>query len=497
MPKRYVYIWFRYLATDRLAKMHAELRGAPFLVYASERGKMLVKALSLPLEREGFARGMAVADVRAIFPDVAVFPAEPEAEKELLHKLAEWCLRFTPVVAVDEPDGLILDSSGCTHLWGGELSYIETIIWRLHKGGYRVRAAMADTIGAAWAVAHYGNQLVVAPQKQEEALAALPHAALRLDYAILQRLEKLGFRKIGQLRAVPPANLRRRLGPVLLQRLEQALGTGSELLNPIEPEPVYREDLPCLEPIRTAGGIKIALERLLEKLCARLLNEGKGMRTGIFKGYRIDGETVQVRIGTNRASRNAIHLFKLFELKIPEIKPALGIELFTLEATLVEELDEQQEALWGMTATKQTAVAELLDTIAGKVGKDAIHRYLPKAQYWPERSLEEVSELDKQPEIPWSSRQVRPVLLLPRPKPVDVMVALPDYPPSHFRYRGKIIKVARADGPERIEQEWWRQSGPPRDYYQLEDENGARYWLFRLGLYENRKPEWFLHGFFV
>lgn len=497
MPKRYVYIWFRYLATDRLAKGRAELRGAPFLVYASERGQMLVKALSRPLERDGFVRGMAVADVRAIFPGVPVFQSEPEAEKELLHKLAEWCLRFTPVVAVDEPDGLILDSSGCTHLWGGELSYIETLIWRLHKGGYTVRAAMADTIGAAWAVAHFGEQRIVASQKQGEALAALPPAALRLDYTVLQRLGKLGFRKIDQLRAMPPGSLRRRLGPVLLQRLEQALGTAHEGLQPIKPAPIYREDLSCMEPIRTARGIKIALERLLEMLCARLLNEGKGMRTGIFKGYRVDGETVQISIGTNRASRNAVHLFKLFELKIPEIKPALGIELFTLEATLVDEFDEQQEALWGMTAAKQTAVAELLDTIAGKVGKSAIHRYFPRAQHWPERSVEKVSELDKQPEIEWATGQARPLLLLPRPKPVEVMVALPDYPPSHFRFRGQIIKVARADGPERIEQEWWRQSGAPRDYYQLEDENGARYWLFRLGLYEAQKTQWFLHGFFV
>jgi len=497
MPKRYLYIWFGYLAPDRLVKINPELRNEPFLLYAAERGRMVARAVSPALEEEGITRGMVVADVRAIFPDVKVFAAEPAAEGKLLKDLAEWCFRFTPTVAVDPTDGLILDISGCAHLWGGELPYVRTIISRLRKGGYSVRAAIADTIGAARAVARYGNELIVEAQKQSDALALLPPVALRLDDVTLQRLNKLGFRQIGQLLSIPRANLRRRLGEMLLYRLGQALGTERELLKPVQPTPVYLERLPCLEPIRTAKGIEIALERLLEMLCARFFREGKGMRTGIFKGYRLDGETVQISIGTNRASRNAAHLFRLFELKIVELEPALGIELFTLEATLVEDVSEAQEALWSMPGSNQTAIAELLDNIAGKVGAQAVHRYLPQEHYWPERSVKEVSTLEEQPETQWRTDKPRPLHILSRPEPVEVMVALPDYPPKHFRYKGEIINIVCADGPERIEQEWWLQSGPPRDYYQVEDENGARYWLFRLGLYGDRKPEWFLHGFFV
>jgi protein ImuB len=221
------------------------------------------------------------------------------------------------------------------------------------------------------------------------------------------------------------------------------------------------------------------------------------MRTGVLTGYRIDGEMEQISIGTSKASRNAAHLFKLFELKIPEIEPALGIELFVLEATLVEDVSETQEALWGTGGNNSKAVAELLDNIAGKVGMQAIHRYLPQDYHWPERSVKEIGNLEEQPETEWRTDRPRPLHLLPEPEPVEVMVALPDYPPLHFRYRGNIVRVAKADGPERIEQEWWLQTGPPRDYYRVEDENGARYWLFRLGLYGNEKPRWFLHGFFA
>lgn len=498
MPKRYLYIWFRYLATDRLAKVRPELRGKSFLLYTPEHGRMVVKASSRQLTKEGISPGMVVADVRAILPSVEVFSADIVAEEKLLNDLAEWCIRYCPVVATDSPDGLILDISGCPHLWGGELSYIQSITNRLRKGGYEVRAAIADTVGAAWAVARYGRkETIIESGKQAEALSSLPPAALRLDDIILQRMDKLGFRQIGQFVRIPRLNLRRRFGDALLMRLDQVLGILPEPLQPVQPAPVYLERLPCLEPIRTVTGIEIAIKRLLEVLCERFIQEGKGMRTGILKGYRVDGELEQISIGTNRASRNATHLFKLFELKIQEIEPALGIELFTLEATLVEDVSENQEALWSTANRDRTAISELLDNIAGKVGIQTIQRYLPQEHYWPERSIKKVSSLDEQPETEWPTDRFRPIHLLPKPEPVDVMVVLPDYPPMHFRYKGEVIRVARADGPERIEQEWWLQNGPPRDYYQVEDDRGARYWLFRLGLYGSQKPQWFLHGYFV
>lgn len=499
MHKRYLSIWFPHFATDRLTRLHPELRDRSFLLYAPERGRMVVTASSRALYKEGIVPGMVVADVRAILPSVEVFHANPVAEEKLLNAIAEWCLRYTPIVATDPPDGLMLDISGCAHLWGGELSYLQTITARLHRSGYDVRTAIADTIGTAWAMARYGkNMSVVVPGGQADALLPLPPVALRLDAVTLQRMEKLGFRQIGQLIRIPGSNLRRRFGDGLLTRLGQALGTALEILQPVQPVPAYLERLPCPEPICTATGIEIALKRLLESLCERFAREGKGMRTGFFRGYRLDGETEQISIGTNKASRNALHLFKLFELKIQEIEPALGIELFELEATLVEEVSETQEiTLWNTGNIDQKAISELLDNIAGKVGMKTIRRYLPQEHYWPERSIKQVTSLEGQPETEWRTDRPRPLHLLPCPEPIDVMVMLPDYPPAQFRYRGNIIKIARADGPERIEQEWWLQTGPPRDYYQVEDEQGTRYWLFRLGLYGDKEPRWFLHGFFA
>lgn len=203
---------------------------------------------------------------------------------------------------------------------------------------------------------------------------------------------------------------------------------------------------------------------------------------------------VEITIGTSRASHNPKHLFRLFALKIPLLEPALGIELFYLEGLLVEKVQLPQEQLWHRSGDP-AAVAELLDQIGARLGSGHIHRFLPQERHWPEHSLRTALSFDEKPDTEWPD-SVRPLHLLSQPEPISVMVPLPDYPPVHFKHKGRLVKVAGADGPERIEQEWWLQTGPPRDYYCVEDSGGGRYWLFRLGLYGKGEPKWFLHGYF-
>jgi len=497
MPRRYLAIWLPYLATDRLIKIDPDLKDKPFVLAATEKGRMVIKASSPKAMQEGIAVGKVLADARAIMPALQEFDYEPEVLSSVLEALAEWCMRFSPIAAVDGTDGIILDVSGCPHLWGGEEPYLQAITARMAQGGYHIKAAIADTIGTAWAVARYSAEpAIVEIGKHSEALTVLPPEALRLESAVVQRMQKLGFRTIGQFMNMPKSTLRRRFGDSLIQRLGQALGSHPEILKPVCPIEPYLERLVCLEPICTATGIEIALRHLLEQLCKRLEQEGKGIRTAVFKGYRIDGNVQQISIGTSRASGSERHLFRLFELKIATIEPALGIELFVLEAPLVEELGDLQDKLWD-TKGDQSKVAELLDNIAGKVGMQAIHRYLPAEQHWPERSIIETGSLDQMPATPWPQDKWRPLHLLEKPEPIDVMVPLPDYPPILFTHKGKVFNLTKADGPERIEQEWWAADGQPRDYYRVEDAKGARYWLFGAGHYADGDVQWFLHGFFA
>ncbi|RYD79395.1 MAG: DNA polymerase Y family protein [Sphingobacteriales bacterium] len=500
MEKRYMTIWFRYLLANRMTLRKPELKDKSFVFKSTVANRVVVSACNNNAQKQGIFIGMPLADAMAILPDLEVFQEIPKQNERLLKALGKWCIRYTPIVAVDLPCGLIFDISGCTHLWGGEAGYYKEIINRLRNLGYDVRGAIADTIGAARAVAHYGIiSPIVKSKKQHEALLPLPPAALQLENITLQKLNKLGLNTINSFISMPRSVLRRRFGENMLQQIARALGDEEEHIKPIQVPQPYEQRLPSIEPIRTATGIEIAIKNLLELLCKQLSNDGMGLRAASLNCYRVDGKIISVNIGTNMPNSNPSHLFKLFELKIASIAPALGIELFIMEATKVEELNPVQEILWQKEGgLDEICLAELLDRLAGKLGNSVIHRYLPQARYWPERSIKAVNSFSEKLEIGWMNDRPRPVQLLNKPEAIEVTAPIPDYPPMLFRYKEQTHKIKKADGPERIEREWWLDEGQHRDYYTVEDESGKRYWLFRSGHYNGEKPSgWFIHGFFA
>lgn len=500
MQKRFVTIWFRTLKTDWFCRRQSHLTNVPFILAFPDHGRMVVTAVNALAKKQGVGPGMVVADARAIIPSLQVLDDKPGLPSILLKGIAEWCIRYSPVVAIDPPDGIILDATGCAHLWGGEKQYLTEIIKRLRHFGYDVKAAMADTIGAVWAITRFGQDAaIVESGQQRSALLSLPAAALRLESETSEQLKKLGLRTIKDFISMPRTALRRRFDHHLLTRLDQALGNEEEIMQPVQPIEAYREWLPCLEPIVTATGIEIALQRLLDVLCSRLQLEEKGLRVALFKCYREDGKIEKINIGTNHPSRNSRHLFKLFENKISSIEPSSGIELFTLEAPQVEDARPVQEKLWeNNSGLHDIRLSELLDQLTARIGANNIHRYVPDEHYWPERSFKPVVDLNEKLQTKWKADRPRPVQLLAKPEPIEVTAPVPDYPPMLFRYKGNLHKVIKADGPERIEQEWWLQEGQNRDYYCVEDDNGYRYWLFRSGYYDAEKTyRWFIHGFFA
>lgn len=499
MGKRFVSIWFCHLSTDWFSLRQPHLKTVPFVLRASSHGRMIITAANAVAERKGIHKGMVLADARAIHPDLEVLDDKPDLADKLLNRIAEWCIRFTPAVAVDFPGGLLLDATGCSHLWGGDSSYVSEIIKKLNARGYHVRVAMADTIGVAWGIARFGkNSLIISTGQHIESMMHLPPEALRLEADVVERLHKLGLHQVKQFIRMPRSSLRRRFGQQFIMQLDMALGQQMETIQPVQPIEPFQERLPCLEPIVTATGIEFALRQLLETLCLRLQQEQKGLRIAQLKSYRVDGKVEQVDIRTNRPSHSVTHLFKLFETKLSTIEPALGIELFVLEAPRVEDHLPTQENMWeGSGGLEDVRLSELLDRLTNKVGMEALHRYLPDEHYWPERSFKSTLSLEEKSTTEWRNDKLRPLQLLQVPERIEVTAPIPDYPPMVFRYKGKVHPIVRADGPERIEQEWWLQQGQHRDYYRVEDEDGHRYWLFRLGHYHDKTYQWFIHGFFA
>lgn len=499
MTGRFVSIWFHHLTTDWFSIRQPQLSLFPFVLKASSHGRMIITAANAKAEMEGINRGMVLADARAIVPDLQVLDDIPDLPEKLLTRLAEWCIRFSPLVAIDPPEGLMIDASGCSHLWGGDSEYLSDIERKLKQKGYDVRTAIADTPGVAWAVARYGKHpLVIAPNRHVEALLPLPPESLRLEQDVVDRLHKLGLHQIRQFIQMPRPTLRRRFGPHFMMRLNMALSQEIETIDPVMPPEPYQERLPCMEPIITATGIEIALRQLLETLCHRLQQEQKGLRAAVFKCYRADGKIETIDIGTHRPSHSGFHLFKLFEIKLTTIEPALGIELFVLEASKVEDHIAEQGKMWeGAGGLEDLRLSELVDRLAVRIGQDTIHRYVPDEHYWPERSFKPSPTLHEQLETSWPLDRQRPINLLQHPVRIEVTAPIPDYPPMLFRHKGKLHMILKADGPERIEQEWWLEQGQHRDYYRVEDEDGNRHWLFRSGHYDDKNFQWFLHGYFA
>ena len=498
MTRRYISVWFPHIRTDWFALSEPSLHNRPFVLRTNVHGRMVISATNIQAERCGIHVGLVLADARALVPGLEARDDVQELPDKILVALAAWCIRFTPVVSVDLPGGLLLEVTGCSHLWGGESSYMKAIESRLNARGYGVRIGMADTPGVAWAVARFGSEpLLIESGHHQRVLAALPPEALRIEAEAVQRLHKLGLHQIGQFVNMSKQVLRRRFGQVLLNQIDKALGRQPDELIPLEPPGLYLERLPCLETIMTREGIDIALETLLVTLCGRLQKEQKGLRAVLLKGYRVDGKVVEAKVGTNRPTHHVHHLMRLFEHKVSALDPGHGIELFVLEATDVEDNPVAQESLWeARGGLEDERLSELIDRLVDRGGIE-VSRYVPAEHYWPERSFTKATSLSEVGLSAWKTEVLRPSYLLRNPEVIEVTAPIPDYPPMLFIHGGKVHRIVRADGPERIEQEWWLQQGQHRDYYQVEDEEGGRYWIFRLGHYHDQNYQWFIHGFFA
>lgn len=499
MEKRFVSIWFPHLQTDWLSRAVPKLINQPFVISTPVHGRMTITAASPAAQTLGICRGMVLADARAVCPSLQSFDEKPGLSEKLLKRIAAWCIRFTPIAAIDLPDGIQLDASGCSHLWGSEQEYLADILKRLREKGFQARAGIAGSFGCAWGVARFGNTLVIPPGEQTNAILSLPAAALRLDASIIARMHQLGLHQVKDFISMPKPALRRRFGQQVLQRIAQATGLEQEQVRSIHPPQDWQERLPCLEPVQRLEGIEIALQQLLEQLCRRFQKEAKGIRKMSLKIFRVDNKTQSIGIDTTAPSSSVKHLFHLFSLKLQTLEPGLGIELFLLEANTVEPLKALQGEYWkNASGINNTVLAELVDRISARLGPAVVSRYLPAEHHWPERSFSKANALDAQSPTQWRTDQPRPIILLPVPEKIEVTAPIPDYPPMLFRHKGKLHKIVRADGPERIEQEWWLQQGQHRDYYAVEDENGCRYWLFRSGHYDAEKTwGWYLHGYFT
>lgn len=453
----------------------------------------------------GARPGMRLTDARALDPALQAVPADLEGDAALARRLARWASRWSPAVELDGADGLRLDASGIAHLFGGEQRLLDDVVDRFAGLGLTARAAVAPTALAAWGLARFGGRAtIVAPKTRTAAmLAPLPVAALGLSHDVTRVLERLGLKSIGTLAGIERRSLARRFREAdnPLDALDRALGRRAEPIAAIVHERPPRALLRLAEPVADPAAAPQALDLMVPKLVAELQARRLGVRRLVMAGYRVDGEVAVAVAACALPTREAAHLKRLMVEKAATLDPGFGFDGFALEAAWCEPLGSAQDGLAG-GPPPELEVARLVDRLSTKLGPDAVRRPQPRASHLPERASGWRRAID--PEAPSQPRPVqapRPQRLLDRAEAIDVIYATPAGLPRRFVWRRAVHDVVRAEGPERIAPEWWRErsTARARDYYRVEDRQGRRYWIYREGLHGDGRggdPGWYLHGLF-
>lgn len=482
--------------------------GAPLaLIAETAHGPCIVAANAAGLAG-GARAGMMLADARTLCPALAVAPADPAGDLAFLEDLAVWAQRWGPWSALDPPDGVIVDITGAAHLFGGEAGLLADACAALARRKLMARLAIAPTAGAAWALAHYGPQNAILHFADDPVrrLAYLPVAALRLDDDTITLLKRLGLKQLGDLNGVHREALVRRFrnrrsaaaNPLI--RMDQLLGRVPEPLLPVVATEAPMVQRRLMEPIRHRRFLDRVVADLTGDMARALEGQALGARRLELGLWKVDGEAVMRRLEIAAPSRDPAHLASLFCRKLDDVDAGFGIEMVRLRASWTEPLALVQRDFEARAEIHGTSLAACIDRLTARLGSEAVRRPVPHASHIPERA-----QRWRPPFEPEKTSQAefefhaRPLKLLDRPEPIAVIYETPDGLPKRFRWRGVAHDVLRAEGPERIAPEWWRERSTARlrDYYRIEDRQGRRYWIYRSGVVGDGRggvPEWFLQG---
>lgn len=472
---------------------------------------MRLAAVNAAAAALGLKVGVGLADARAIIPDLLVRHHDPHDDADFLDWLADGCARYSPMVAVEPPDGLVLDITGAAHLWQGEAALEAELVRQLKEKGLALRSARASSAEAAHALARYASGPV---EDEMAAILALPVEALELGAEPSLALRRAGLKTIECVAKRQHSAIAARFGPAATFMLERLIGQSAKPLHtrsPICPLAFQRR---FADPIASKVYALSVLQDLLGEAQARMAQEDLGGRAFVAQFNRVDGQAFTIAIETGLPTRDPATIARLFDERLDvladPLDPGFGFDSIHLSIPHTGPLKQQQDDIESPPATGDDT-AELLDRMAIRLGRSRVLRFRPRGTHIPESTQVAVPALDKGPALSWPVPEAeeppcRPLQLFDPPYRITVVAEIPDGPPRRFRWRDKTRDVRSYEGPERIAAEWWRSARDPigrdqlsRDYYRIEDSDGRRYWVFRHGLYgrETHDPGWYLHGLFA
>jgi protein ImuB len=538
-------VWLPRLPTDRLRRLQrqngvaASPDDAPLIVTAKIDNALQLVALNDAAANAGLMAGMPLATARAMLPALEVIDADPVADAKTLNAIADWCDRFTPLVALDGVDGLFLDITGCAHLFGGEARMMAAVCDGLSRQGFIVSGAIAGTSVAARALTRHAHGRIVAAGGEAASVAPLSIATLGADDKIVRGLNRAGLKSIGDVALRSPAEITARFGAAFTATLQQALGQGDAPISPRKPAPDYVVERRFADPVATHDVIMLTLSSLAAVLTAAMERHGKGARLLEAGFFRTDGAVRTICVEAGQPITHPDVVARLFAEKLDALAdpldPGFGFDLIRLSALHTVGVTAVQHG-FDTSANEAEDVGHLVDRLVARIGRRRVIRYVPQDTHIPEHAAlpipaqEAVNGAGAWPVPIKHEPPARPLRLFARPEAIDVTADFPDGAPAQFRWRRNLHVIVRAEGPERIAMEWWRHRDaeegdeveedefaelhPPqpetdlqqhdgsvltRDYFRAEDRQGVRYWIYREGIFgrEVDKFRWFLHGLFA
>ena len=549
--RRILSLWFPRLGAERCLRLARGLPPVPFAVVGDVKNAQVLVSLSRLAEEAGLTPGQPLRDAHAMCPGLETRLQNRDLDASFLGVLRRWAGKFSPWVAEESPDGLVIDLTGCAHLFGGEEALISEVEADCADLGVSVRVGIADTVGAAWALARFaggggeavartGDDInqearatrsraakrrhwvkggaaptlptdavrkmqIAPPGTTRSALAPLPVAALRLDGDTVATLARLGLRQIGDLAGQPRAALARRFGQQLVHRLDQALGIAPEPVSPARPKTRFAVRLTLPDPIGLTEDITAAIDRLLPPLGDKLTRGGKGARLVRMECHRSDHTMQVVEVGLARPSAAPDRIRPLLLMKLDDIDAGFGIDMIRLEARAVEPVHSHQHRGHAEAAADGAnrlgagvALDDFIGRLGARVGLETITRFHPADSHVPEKTVSIMAAAWAGAATHWP----RP----PGPRPLEIwdpeLVQAEDtaHLPHRFRWRGQDFELAAGIGPERIAPEWWLddpnwRSGV-RDYWRVTTTTGERLWLY-FAHGATRSSGWFCQGSFT
>lgn len=525
-----MFVHLPYLSTDRARRLSADTgyhekapascrpskagKPLPLALVRRTGGSVLVEQCCANARRLGVRPGISLGQAQALAPGLQALEHAPPQDQALLTRIASWALRFSPVVESLSPPfapGILVDITGCARLFESEWNIARQALAELTRRGFVARAAVADTVGGAYALATARlDPIVIVPAGQTVAwIAPLPPSSLRVDAQTSHRLDSLGVRSIADLLTLPRASLPARFGSELVMRLGQALGEAYEGVAAHHPNQPPSARMILEEPVCELAVVQAILAQLLREVLDMVEERGQTLRRVRLVLYYERVMSATVSIGLSRGSRCHKHIFELLSRRLESVDLSPGVCGLMLLVRQTSPWRPAQARMFERPAAEEEAFGVLIDRIANRLGYEAVVRAKLIEDYEPEMAFRYVSVAqgealadaeDKQNAPKNASEhgsklpfiQPRPLQLVRRPIPIRVMSLVPDGPPTWFYYRSREHKLTGAVGPERLETAWWRGRDVRRDYYRVTSETGEQFWIFR----EMNDGRWYLHGVF-